>query len=98
MIARSDYSHARRRRQLHLGGFLAARPVAESGRSLEDLGGFGRQPQGVAMARAATITDPLWPRRLSAVLGLYVLLGGAISFGGWALDIPRLTDWVDNDV
>src|SRR5688572_24263787 len=58
----------------------------------------GGSPQGEAMAREATITGPLWPRRLSAVLGLYALLGGAISFGGWALDIPRLTDWVDNDV
>jgi PAS domain S-box-containing protein len=35
--------------------------------------------------------------RTSAIaLGLYALLGGLISFLGWALDMPRLTDW-DND-
>jgi signal transduction histidine kinase/CheY-like chemotaxis protein len=49
--------------------------------------------------QAKTILDnPLWPRPLSAVLGLYALFGGAISFSGWALDIPRLTDWVNDDV
>ncbi len=32
-------------------------------------------------------------RRLAEALQLYALLGGAISFAGWALDLPRLTDW-----
>lgn len=30
-----------------------------------------------------------WP----VALGLYGAVGGAVSFAGWALDIPRLADW-----
>ena len=39
--------------------------------------------------------DPLsqTPRRLATALGVYALLGGAISLAGWLLDLPRLTDW-----
>jgi hypothetical protein len=59
---------------------------------------FGDDRLVQAMAGMATVAVPLWPRRLSAALGLYALLGGAISFGGWALDVPRLTDWVNNGV
>ena len=43
----------------------------------------------------------LWPVRLRAVigaLGLYALLGGLISFLGWALGIRRLTDWDNNQI
>ncbi len=50
------------------------------------------------MHEKAVPDHTLWPRRLSAVLGLCALLGGAMSFSGWALDIRRLTDWVDSDV
>jgi len=32
-------------------------------------------------------------RNASLILGLYALLGGVISFTGWAADLPRLTDW-----
>lgn len=32
-------------------------------------------------------------RRAGAVLHLYLLAGGLVSFLGWALDQPRLTDW-----
>jgi PAS domain S-box-containing protein len=35
-------------------------------------------------------------RASAIVLGLYAVLGGLASFLGWALNIPRLTDW-DND-
>ncbi|HKQ46761.1 MAG TPA: ATP-binding protein [Phycisphaerae bacterium] len=41
------------------------------------------------------------PRRSSAIIviaGGYALLGGAISFSGWALDIPRLTDWGNDGI
>ena len=33
------------------------------------------------------------PRYVSAVAGAYAVLGGALSFTGWAADIYRLTDW-----
>ena len=39
------------------------------------------------------VSDPCG-RRVVAVLALYALLGGVISFSGWALDVPRLTDWL----
>ena len=29
----------------------------------------------------------------SLTLGMYALVGGLISFAGWAADLPRLTDW-----
>jgi signal transduction histidine kinase/ActR/RegA family two-component response regulator len=34
--------------------------------------------------------------RWAALFGLYALVGGLVSFAGWAADIPRLTDW-DSD-
>jgi PAS domain S-box-containing protein len=38
------------------------------------------------------------PRTISVIAGAYLVLGGVISFLGWALDIHRLTDWFVNDV
>lgn len=32
-------------------------------------------------------------RLVAAVLAAYALLGGLLSFAGWALEIPRFTDW-----
>ena len=40
-----------------------------------------------------TMGDSLWRQRLCSALAGYALVGGAISFLGWALDIPRMTDW-----
>jgi len=37
-------------------------------------------------------------RRLSVVLALYAVLGGAVSFAGWPLDMPPLTDWLDTKI
>ena len=31
-------------------------------------------------------------------LGLYALVGGFISFLGWVVDLPRLTDWENNGI
>ena len=45
-----------------------------------------------------TIIDPRWLRRLSAALGLCAFIAGTISFSGWALDIPRLTDWINDGI
>ena len=41
------------------------------------------------------------PRRAyiaSITLGCYALLGGFLSFAGWAADIPRLTDWIGDGI
>jgi signal transduction histidine kinase/ActR/RegA family two-component response regulator len=46
----------------------------------------------------ATIINSHRQRRLSTALGLYALLGGTISFSGWAFDIPRLADWFNDGV
>jgi signal transduction histidine kinase/ActR/RegA family two-component response regulator len=35
------------------------------------------------------------PRKISAALGLYVLVAGVVSFAGWVFDLPRLADWAD---
>jgi two-component system cell cycle sensor histidine kinase/response regulator CckA len=37
-------------------------------------------------------------RAVALLLGLYVLVGGGVSFAGWALDIPRLTDWFNHGI
>ena len=51
-------------------------------------------------ARISLVAQPLsnLRRRLSSarvapILALYPLVGGLLSFAGWALDVPRLTDW-----
>jgi hypothetical protein len=41
----------------------------------------------------ATTAERSWLRRAVIGLGLYTLIGGVISFGGWVLDLPWLTDW-----
>jgi signal transduction histidine kinase/CheY-like chemotaxis protein len=38
-------------------------------------------------------TQPGWSRRISTALSIYALVGGAVSFSGWALSIPRFKDW-----
>jgi signal transduction histidine kinase len=35
---------------------------------------------------------------LSIILALYALIAGLVSFSGWALDIPRFTDWFNDGV
>jgi hypothetical protein len=35
---------------------------------------------------------------LAIVLGAYAVLGGLLSFFGWPLDVPRLTDWLNDGV
>ena len=39
-----------------------------------------------------------WPRWFAGLLTAYSLIGGVISLLGWLLDVPRLTDWVDNGI
>jgi two-component system, cell cycle sensor histidine kinase and response regulator CckA len=38
------------------------------------------------------------PRRLAMALGVYALVAGTLSFLGWAGDVRRLTDWIDNGI
>lgn len=51
---------------------------------------------------ASTPTNHRSPRNdartWATVLGLYALLGGLLSFAGWAADIQRLTDWYNNGI
>ena len=39
-----------------------------------------------------------WSRAVVTVLGAYALIGGLVSFLGWAADAPRLTDWEGSGV
>lgn len=50
------------------------------------------------MPAQVTVIDPRCQQILSTTLGFYALVAGAISFSGWAFDIPRLTDWLDDDI
>lgn len=50
------------------------------------------------MPTPVTVIAPRSLRRLAAVLGLYAFIAGIISFGGWAFDVPRLTDWLNDDI
>jgi signal transduction histidine kinase/ActR/RegA family two-component response regulator len=50
------------------------------------------------MESKTSVTDLYWQRILSQVLGIYALVAGAISFGGWPFNIPRLTDWFNDGV
>jgi hypothetical protein len=40
------------------------------------------------------VRDPHSLIRARTLLGIAALLGGTISFCGWAFDVPRLTDWI----
>ncbi len=42
--------------------------------------------------------NPPLLRRACGALGLYACFGGALSFGGWALGISRLTDWFQTGI
>src|SRR4051812_30926416 len=35
---------------------------------------------------------------IAVSLQAYVLIGGAVSFMGWVLDQPRLTDWINKGI
>src|SRR4029453_14835020 len=39
-----------------------------------------------------------WAQLASVLFGLYALVGGFISFAGWAADMPRLADWDGNGI
>lgn len=45
---------------------------------------------------AGTVAE--WPRLAAMICGAYVLLGGFISFLGYPLDMPRLTDWIGEGI
>ena len=38
------------------------------------------------------------PIRFAVGLGVYALAGAVVSLSGWALNLPRLTDWIDGGV
>lgn len=44
------------------------------------------------------VRDPHSLIRARTLLGIATLLGGTISFCGWAFDVPRLTDWFADGV
>jgi PAS domain S-box-containing protein len=43
-------------------------------------------------------TIPTWPAALATMAAACALGGGAITLAGWALDIPRLTDWKNDGI
>jgi hypothetical protein len=77
--------------------------VAEKHRSLVSI---VIEPQDVSVAERETnylsslASD--FSRRISFAVsvaaGMYAILGGTIALAGWALDIPRLTDWRNDNI
>src|SRR4030095_12554187 len=55
--------------------------------------GAGQKPLDMAVQSL-----PRASRFVCAVLGLYALVGGIISFVGWPAALPRLTDWVNTGI
>jgi PAS domain S-box-containing protein len=45
-----------------------------------------------------TQSNPGWPRTLALALSGIVVVGGLTSFLAWALDIPRLADWLGTGI
>jgi len=41
---------------------------------------------------------PWWTRAIVAATSIYVFGAGLITFLGWVLDRPRLTDWIDSGI
>jgi signal transduction histidine kinase/ActR/RegA family two-component response regulator len=50
------------------------------------------------MPTQLTMIQPRSLKRLSAGLGLFAFIAGAICLSGWAFDIPRLTDWLNDGI
>src|SRR5690606_9210985 len=50
--------------------------------------------------RLTVAMQPRWDfvRLVSAALPAYALVGGLVSFSGWALGIPRFIDWWDTGI
>jgi hypothetical protein len=57
-----------------------------------------RMSDDSAKAQSPQFPNPAGRLRLVLLLGIYALLGGIVSFIGWAANIPRLTDWNNNGI
>jgi hypothetical protein len=50
-------------------------------------------------APVETTSKAVWASRvITAAVGAYALVGGLISFSGWAFDIHGFTDWDTNGI
>src|SRR5688572_15420086 len=47
-----------------------------------------------------TLPHPLppRPRAMAIAAGFYAMLGGGVTLVGWALEMPRLTNWFGGDI
>src|SRR2546423_15712137 len=52
-----------------------------------------RMPDHSGPPNSPPSSNPVGQSTFVLLLATYALLGGIISFIGWAADIPRLTDW-----
>jgi len=41
---------------------------------------------------------PAWPAALVLTAAACTIAGGLVTLAGWALEIPRLTDWKDDGI
>src|SRR5688500_13840113 len=64
-----------------------------------------RRPTDQRTDRAAAEGDPMIRSRMLShvrsivpAAGVFALVGGAVSFSGWVLDVPSLTDWFNDGV
>src|SRR5688500_18155838 len=87
---------------VRLSGGIGTHKSAVRGSSRARDGSIGRASARVLRLLTSSSTSSrcgprgriaMLTRKISAGLGLYVLLAGAVSFAGWVFDDPRLTDW-----
>jgi hypothetical protein len=50
------------------------------------------------MSRIPAPTIPARPAGLATMAAAFAITGGAITLAGWALDMPRLTDWTNDGI
>lgn len=50
------------------------------------------------MPSSSTIIHADGLRQFAALLAIYGLIAGTLSFSGWVFDIPRFTDWLNDDI
>ena len=49
-------------------------------------------------ARSPEAVAPAWPAALVITAAGCAVAGGVVTLAGWALEIPRLTDWKDDGI
>lgn len=72
--------------------------MAQPLNTLDDRAACYRHSPGRDLPMQSVTVDSLNSRRLCLALGWLTLVAGLVSFGGWPLNMPRLTDWFGDGI